>query len=251
MARVVLTHPVPRIGPLASRLRAAGHRVLEMPVRRLEPLLDQRVAGALSGQIQSADWVVLASPGSVDAAWVGLPSPWPWHVGIAVVGAGTEQALLAHGFDPAQLRGPIVRPRHAPYDAATLMREAPFDAPRGLRVVVLRGERGREDWIADLRNRGALVECLAVHRSEILPITPAVCQRACRWLDRAAQDRVFFIFTTIDAIESLSAALPTLGREAVRALAVHPKLVAALRKNGWSQASLLEPGEAGLFAGLE
>lgn len=251
MGRIVLTHPLPRIGPLANRLRASGHTVLEMPLRRLESLIDPQAPGALSDAIRSADWVVFSSPGAVESSGPALPRPWPRHVGIATVGSGTEQALLASGFDPSQLREPIVRPQHAPYDAGTLMRVAPFVAPQGLRVLVLRGESGRDDWISSLRERGARVECLAVHRSHAIPIPPDALQLASCWLNGATRDRVFFVFTTMDAITSLNQQLPTVGRKSARALAVHPKLVMALHKSGWVQASLLEPGEAGLLAGLE
>lgn len=249
--RVVLTQPLPRVQALAQALRTRGHEVLELPVRRLESLVGQPAVTSLLGNLFTFDWVVFVSPGAVDAAWDALPDVWPPGTGVATVGPGTEATLLARGFDPTVLFEPLVRPRQAPFDAAALLNEVPFVAPAGLRILVVRGEGGREDWIDTLRGAGAAVEVVAVHRSHALQVSADCARQAADWLAQAARHPVVFAFTAQDAIDTLDKALPTLGRDRARALAVHPRQVAALRKCGWSRASEMHPGESGLVAGIE
>jgi len=249
--RVVLTQPLPRVQALAPALRMRGHEVVELPVRRLESLADQPAVKSLLGSLFAFDWVVFVSPGAVDAAWAALPDPWPPGTAVATVGPGTEAALLARGFDPAALFEPLVRPRQPPFDAAALLQETPFVAPAGLRILVVRGEVGRDDWIEALRQAGAAVEVVAVHRSHALPLAETDIRQAADWLAEAARRPVVFVFTAQDAIDRLDQALPSGGRDRARALAVHPRQVAALRKCGWSRATEMRPGESGLVAGIE
>ncbi|MBP8305750.1 MAG: uroporphyrinogen-III synthase [Burkholderiaceae bacterium] len=249
--RVVLTQPLPRVAALAQALRQRGHEVLELPVRRLESLAGQPAVSSLLGNLFTFDWVVFVSPGAVDAAWSALPEVWPPGTGVATVGPGTEAALLAHGFDPAVLFEPLVRPRRAPFDAAALLSEAPFATPAGLRILVVRGEMGRDDWIDTLRESGACVDVVAVHRSHVLALGEAASRQAAAWLAEAARLPVVFVFTAQDAIDTLDKALPAAGRDRARALAVHPRQVASLRKCGWSRATEMHPGESGLVAGIE
>lgn len=225
--------------------------MLALPVRELISLVDQPAVSSLLANLWTFEWVLFVSPGAVDAAWPRLPDPWPPGTGIATIGPGTELALSAHGFDPSVLPSPLVRPRQAPFDAAALMREPPFDRPAGLQVLVVRGEGGRDDWIDSLRQAGAAVEVVVVHRSRELPIDALELTMAADWLRASLIDPVVFVFTSQDAIEALDKALPVSGREQARALTVHPRLAAALHKCGWAHAREVEPGEAGLIAGIE
>jgi uroporphyrinogen-III synthase len=232
-------------------LRDRGHEVLEMPVRRLLPLTDEPAVRQVLGQISRFDWVIFCSPGSVQSAWAAVPRPWPTSTGVAVVGPGTGavlQALAGDSFGPSH---PPLSPRQPPFDAAALMREAPFVRPKGLRILVVRGETGREDWIESLRAAGAEVERVAVHRSEPTALPAAAVTLARRWLEEGAVRPVFCLFTAGDAIEGLSAALPMAGRDRACALAVHPRLALALHKCGWLRAGVIEPGETGLLAAIE
>lgn len=250
--RVVLTHPVPRCGALAAGLRRHAHRVLELPVRCLEPRTDDPRTLGLLDALDRFDWIVFVSPGAVGAAWPALHARlprWP-RQGIGLIGPGTEAALRAAGLQPPA-GGRWVRPERAPYDAQALLAQPPFDAPAGLAMLVIRGERGRDDWIATLRERGARVEVAAVLRAEPIEPDPAALAEACAWLEQAAEQPVAFVFSTGDAIDRLDGLLPAKHRAAARALAVHPRLVMRLRELGWSSAGLLEPGEAGLRLALE
>ncbi|MEN9316222.1 MAG: hypothetical protein RIS35_2615 [Pseudomonadota bacterium] len=249
MARLVLTQPEPRVARIAARLRAAGHAVLECPVRRLVAVEPSQAPDV--EVLHRHDWVVFVSPGAVEFGLSGLTRTWPDGVGIAVIGPGTAASLARCPAIGPDAR--VIRPASAPYDAGALIALPEFRDPAGLRVLVLRGESGRDDWIDHLRALGADVEVRAVHRVESLPVNAAALERLGAW--RVAGEPVVFVFTSVDAVTGLDAALSTNGSRAwahgQRALAQHPRIVAALRTAGWRHAGLIEPGESGLLRAIE
>lgn len=249
MAQVILTQPAPRVGRIAARLRAFGHRVGECPVRHLVPaapgLAPDREALLLR------DWVIFVSPGAVEFGLRGLHAPWPPEVGIAVVGPGTAASLGESPWIGAGVR--IVLPCRAPYDAAALLDRPEFREPNGLRILVVRGETGRDDWIGRLRAQGAEVEIRAVHRAERLAVPGEIHETLRGW--RLAQLPAVFVFTSVDAVTAIDAALEAHG-DAVwargqRALAQHHRIAAALSAAGWRRVELIEPGEEALVRAIE
>lgn len=250
--RVVLTHPEPRVVALAAALRGRGHAVLELPLRRLTSLLDASDVRAQLRMAAEYDWLAFVSPGAVEAALPALLGAGRWQPrrGIALIGPGTEAALRARGLAPAPACR-WVRPACPPFDADALLREPAFDVGAGGSLLVVRGETGRDDWLEALRARGALVDIAAVLRSAPIEPGPTALGQAGRWLRESAAEPVAFVFTTVDAIDRLDRALSHHERGAACALAVHPRQVARLRALGWARAELLEPGEAGLLAGIE
>jgi len=250
VTRVVLTQPAPRVERLARRLRSHGHEVVELPSRRLE-VPGGDAAGAALHSLAEYDWVVFVSPGAVEAALEGRRDPWPAGVGIAVIGPGSEQALAEYGLRAPAVR--IVRPPAAPYDADALLRAPPFAAPAGARILVLRGEAGRVDWMQTLRERGAQVDAVSLYRTRALELPAEGLTVLRRWAASGAAAR--FVFTSVDAVEAVTGWLsePPLRGWALAqtALTVHRRIEDALRARGWAAARLVEPGESALLAALE
>lgn len=251
MTRIVLTHAHPRVERVARRLRERGHEVLACPVRTLASLAGKPRAAAALADAGERDWIVLVSPGAIDAALGELRAPLPESVGVAVIGPGSAQALAEHGIAPPRYR--IVVPRAAPYDAQALMATPPFDAPQGLRVLVLNGTRGRRDWIDALAARGAQVERIAIYRSETTGVDPGALARLGEW--SREPDRALFVFTSTDAVREVDGALERVHigdwARAQPAVAPHARIVGALRERGWRAARQIEPGERALLGAIE
>lgn len=248
MTRVVLTHPEPRVSRMAAQLRARGHEVATLATRRLIPLpFGPDLAEALEGE----QWAIFVSPGAVEAALDLLDDHWPQAVGIGVIGPGSAQALADHGIGAPRYR--VLCPPAPPFDADALMRMQPFLEPARLRVVVLRGERGRTDWIDALRERGAHVSCLSLYRSEDIVPESSALDLLDAWRREAGP--AVFAFSSADGIEGTVAALRARGSLAwaleQRAVAVHPRLVKLLRECGWQRVFDLPPGQSGLIAAIE
>jgi uroporphyrinogen III methyltransferase/synthase len=93
--RIVITRPAEQAGPLAERLREAGHEVALCPLVRIEPV---------GGEIDTTgyDWVVVTS--SNGASELACRRQGPLRR-VAAVGPGTAAALRKHGIEPDLVPG--------------------------------------------------------------------------------------------------------------------------------------------------
>jgi uroporphyrinogen-III synthase len=89
--KVVVTLPRAQSGPLAERLEAQGHEVVECPLIEIEPTTEPV-------EVEGYDWVIVTSPNGaaelVRRASGQLPR-------VAAVGPGTAETLRELGVEPA------------------------------------------------------------------------------------------------------------------------------------------------------
>jgi uroporphyrinogen-III synthase len=127
--KVIVTRPRAQARPLVTALEALGAEVVECPLIEIERTSDEPVDGA------GYDWLIVTSPNGADEIarrGVNLPP-------IAAVGPGTQEALRAHGIDPAFV------PSESSQDG--LLRE--FPRPAG-RVLFAAAEGARRRPIEEL-----------------------------------------------------------------------------------------------------
>ncbi len=250
MARVVLTQSAPRVEAVAARLRERGHEALALGLTRIVGRDDAPLRETIE-RLGTFDVVVLVSPAAVQAA-ARLSPEWPPDTMVAVVGPGSRAQLQHAGFRRAPLR--VLSPDEPPFDGAALASRPPLDDPAGLRVLVLRGETGSDAWIDALRERGAKVDVVAAYRNEPCEPDAAALDALRRWLDDETRPPCFVV-TQASGVERLDAVLDRAGlrERAMRqtVLAIHPRIVRALRDAGWRDVRSIEPGERGLARALE
>lgn len=251
MARVVLTQPWPRARVLADRLRGLGHEALALPLSRIVELGGEPAVRDRLSRLDRYDWIVLVSPTAIDVAARTPGVTWPSTTGFAVVGPGSLQAIADSGLPVEPAR--VLMPDGPPFDADALVATPPLDAPRGLRILVLRGEGGSEGWIARLRAGGAAVETCELYRRE--PLDPPQDALAALRAMLGSAPAPVFVFTQVEAVARIETLLARAGlsapAHAVPALAIHSRIVAALRGAGWRVVRAIEPGERALAAALE
>lgn len=254
MARVILTQPEPRVHAIAHRLRARGHEVLVPGLSRIvERTGDPGVRRTLA-RLTEFDCAVLVSPSAVYAV-ARLVDRWPPAVRFALIGPGSRAALDDAGFGRAPVH--VLVPEHAPYDGASLTRLAPFDAPAGLRVLVLRGTTGSDGWIDALRERGAYVEICAAYRHEPVEPAPGVPAMLAALRDPPADElrETRIVVTQAATVARLDPILRQAGiheqARQMQALAIHPRIVTALQQAGWTRVHQIDPGECALVHALE
>ncbi len=251
MARVVLTQPWPRVRGIEQRLRELGHEPLALPMSRIVELVDDPGVAGVAARLVEFDWVIMVSPAAVAAAARLTSGRWPEGTGVAVVGPGSLQAIAECGLGVVPDR--VLQPGGPNFDADALIGTPPLRAPRGLRVLVLRGRDGSERWIARLREAGASVQTCEIYRRE--PLEPKAAGLAnLRALLEDGPSPVF-VFTQRDAVERFEALLARAGlaerAHAAPALAIHARIVAALQACGWREVRAIEPGDRALAAALE
>jgi uroporphyrinogen III methyltransferase/synthase len=172
---VVLTRPAGQSDALAASLAARRIRTLDFPLITIAPVADDAPLRDALNALDRYALVVFVSPNAVDrafACYAAVSSIWPHALPVAVVGPASVAALARHGV-VAPAHRVISPPVAADEEPARFDSEALFAAletsfgPNGFdgkRVLIVRGDGGRE-WLADrLREAGADVEAVAAYR---------------------------------------------------------------------------------------
>ena len=157
--RVLLTRPQGQNDSLRDKLVSAGAQVRELPLLEIEPLAE---TPALRQQIMNLDryqMVVVVSPNAarvaldlIDQYWPQLPLGIDW----LTVGKGTAKALQDYGI--AALAPP------EGHDSEALLTLSRLQQVDDEKVLILRGEGGRDLLAKTLRERGAQVEFAELYR---------------------------------------------------------------------------------------
>ncbi len=247
---VVLTQPLPRVAALADRLERAGYHPIVCAFAELVP------DAAELARLPETSWeeyerVLLTSPSAVEFLLRALNDRLPEGIRLGVVGPGSLQALQAGLASGGEVD--VIHPPRPPYDADALLALPALRGLAGRRLMVLRGERGRSDWIDTLAARGALLDVRILYASR--SIEPAASARQ-ELLDLAQSGApAVFVVTTRESARQLDrwAADSGFGSWArrQRALAVHARIANALTGLGWSSVAVVGPGERSLQAALE
>ena len=169
---VVITRPAGQSAALAAQLEAAGIATLDFPLIEIVPVEDVAPLQAALVALERYALVVFVSPNAVDYAFAEFDSIWPHALPVGVVGPGSVAALARHGVEAPAYR--VISPAAAAdddvarFDSEALFAaiDASFGAAslEGKRVLIVRGDGGRE-WLADrLREGGVEVETVAAYR---------------------------------------------------------------------------------------
>lgn len=198
---VVITRPLAQARPLAERVRALGRPVELLPLLEIAALEDNgALCAALAGLADYA-MVAFVSPNAIDAAFAHI-TQWPAGVKLAVLGEGSRTALAAHGVTPAEVD--IVSPADASKsDSEHLLQTLDLAALRGRRVLIVRGDSGRELMADGLRAAGAVVDVVPAYRRSVPLLTAPLRATLCRLLAQAND----WVITSSEALRGLLALL--------------------------------------------
>jgi uroporphyrinogen III methyltransferase/synthase len=181
----VITRPAGQSDALVAQLAAAGVVALEFALIDIAPADDTGPLHAALAALERYALVVFVSPNAVDYAFAEYQAIWPHALPVGVVGPGSVAALARHGVEAPAYR--VISPAAAPDDeVARFDSEALFTAIddamnaaslEGKRVLIVRGDGGRE-WLADrLREAGAEVDTVAAYRRLVPDPSVAAWQR--------------------------------------------------------------------------
>ena len=156
--RVLLTRPAEESAALAAALSEAGILSSSLPLLDIEPLPVTPEQQAIFGDLGRYCAVIVVSKPAARLAVQQLDQAWP-QLSWFSVGAATAQVLADHGLC-------VHYPQTGDDSEALLqlpaLREA--IARPGARVLILRGEGGRELLAERLREQGASVDYLELYR---------------------------------------------------------------------------------------
>ncbi|SAK75011.1 bifunctional uroporphyrinogen-III synthetase/uroporphyrin-III C-methyltransferase [Caballeronia fortuita] len=180
-ATIVVTRPDGQSSALLALLAGAGFETLEFPLIDIAPVADDAPLRAALDELflpreapERYALVVFVSPNAIDHAFSRLAAPWPADLPVAVVGPGSVAALSRQGVHAPSHRviSPSAEDADPRFDSEALYAAigAHFgtNGLAGKRVLIVRGDGGRE-WLAErLAGAGAQVEKAAAYR-RVLP----------------------------------------------------------------------------------
>jgi uroporphyrinogen-III synthase len=191
--RVLVTRPAHQAQTLAALIEHAGGTAIRFPTLAIVPARDPGNLRALFSRLAEFDLAIFISPNAVEQAMALLQHerlPWPNSLRLAGIGAGTAQALARFHLAPA-----LVPER---YDSEALLAHPELAQVAGRRVLILRGEGGRERLASALTERGAAVHYAECYRR----VRPAVDTAPLRALV-ARGDVDIISVTSIDGLHNL------------------------------------------------
>ncbi len=240
--RVLVTRPRAQADAWVAELQAEGLPAVALPLIEIAALEDDAPLRTAWRQLSAQAFVMFVSANAVEAFFASRPADvaWPPATQAGATGPGTVAALRQAGVPAACLRAPAA---DAPsFDAealwAVLARE-PLTRWQGARVLVVRGEDGRE-WLAErFREHGAEVDYLAAYRRIVPPWSgeeSAVCDAAL-----ARPDAHVWLFSSSEAVQNLRALRPAADWSRSRAVATHARIAAAARSLGFGSVAVCAP----------
>ncbi|HXZ10432.1 MAG TPA: fused uroporphyrinogen-III synthase HemD/membrane protein HemX, partial [Paraburkholderia sp.] len=167
-----MTRPAGQSAGLIEQLAQAHIQTLEFPLIDIADVADAGPLRAALASLEHYALVIFVSPNAVDRAFAYYDAIWPHALPVGVVGPGSVAALARHGVAAPAYR--VISPSvAADDDTGRFDSEALFAALEaslgtggfeGRRVLIVRGDGGRE-WLAErLREAGAQVETVAAYR---------------------------------------------------------------------------------------
>ena len=240
---VVVTRPAGQAAHLAAAVHQAGGVAVLFPVLAIHDIDDPRPILELAARLDEFDLVVFVSPNAVTRA-LALITPqrrWPANVRVAAMGQTSERELARCGITG------VIAPRFR-FDSEALLELPEMHEMDGKRVLVFRGDSGRDLLGDTLTQRGANVEYATCYRrgKPDADIAPLLELRTRQQLDA-------IVITSSEGLRNLVEMLGVSGRELVDntlLFAPHARIVAEAQALGLSRVVPTAPGDEGLMAGL-
>jgi uroporphyrinogen-III synthase len=236
--RLLVTRPEAQAIEWVEMLRAQGVDAHALPLIAIEPQAEPAAAAAW---VQLADHglLVFVSPNAVERFFALKPAgaTWPDDTRAASTGPGTTRALRDAGVPAVAIVEPP--PDAEQFDSQSLWRCLGTIPWHGTRVLVLRGDGGR-DWLADqLRAAGATVAFVQLYRRAVPTLSDA--QRALLADALAAPAQTMWLFSSSQAVDHLRQLVPQASWAEATAWATHPRIADTARALGFGAVSTVAP----------
>jgi uroporphyrinogen-III synthase len=194
---VVVTRPAAQAAALARKITARGRQPIIFPLLEILPLNDSAPLQATLARLDDYALAVFVSPNAIDAAFRHV-SQWPQQLPIGIVGEGSRVALARHGLTARNITI-FSPPDPSKTDSEGLLQALDLSGLRGRRVLLVRGESGRELLAETLLAAGAEVFSIAAYRRQA-PLLDAARKTQLRQLLDTEND---WIVTSSEALRHL------------------------------------------------
>jgi uroporphyrinogen-III synthase len=242
--RILVTRPAAQAAALAGKVTALGGEPIVFPLLDIGPADDLRAFQQAVEQIGEYAISVFISPNAVDFGLTAILArgPWPARLQAAAIGQSTAALLMSLGIKR------VVAPS-ARFDSEALLELPEFQSRKVAcrRVLILRGNGGRELLAETLSERGARVDAVTCYKRSApidgLPVAALLRENA---LDALT-------VSSSEGLRNLLAILDAGGRERLRITPVfvpHQRIAEVAAELGLRRVILTGPADAGIIDGL-
>ncbi|MGV8933089.1 MAG: uroporphyrinogen-III synthase [Gallionellaceae bacterium] len=237
--RIAVTRPQRQVAKLTTAIEAAGGICIQYPLLEILPLADSTILNGIAAGLHTFDLAIFISPNAVQYAMQTIQNSggMPASLQVACVGLSSANALRAYGINK------VLVPQHR-FDSESLLALPELQQVNGKKVVIFRGDKGRELLGDTLQQRGATVEYVACYQRN-------KAQHDIADLLAARPDML-----CISSSEGLSYLQQLLNAGAAESLmqlplyVTHERIALAARKQGWQNVIVAAAGDEGLLSDL-
>ena len=219
---ILVTRPAGQARHLASLIEAAGGRSILFPAIEIEEFPERPLP-----PLEDFDLAIFVSPTAVQCGLKKVAT-WPREIPVAAIGKGTRRALERHGVSD------VLVPEAAA-DSEALLAAPAMQEVAGKKILIIRGEGGRELLGDKLTERGAQVEYAECYRRVPPRADPAPLLSA--W------DEVHAV--TVSSAEALDNLLRLFGAKlsGTPLFVTHARIAEHARRAGVSEVIVAGPGD--------
>ena len=227
--------------------------ILSLPLLTIVPKSDDHLANQIATALYDADLAIFVSPNAIESVMRLLECDWQNFsqkiIPIGVMGGSSHLALKNHGIGREEHPTPIMIPKNNEnWDSEGLWKE--FQSLKwdwqNKKVVIFKGEGGR-DWLADtLKNAGAIVETISTYARIPLDIDNPSWQLV-REMDLS---KSLWLLTSSEAVRYLGEVMKDQfiqSLNAASALCPHHNIADAAEIIGFGEVFTSEPGDEALI----
>jgi uroporphyrinogen-III synthase len=241
---VLVTRPAGLSARLSELLAARGCEAILLPAIEILPPDDPARLEGVIGRLESFQIAIFVSPTAVARAHAAVAAwrSWPAGLRYAAIGSGTAGALRAIGI------AGVIAPEGRG-DSAALAALPELADVAGQRIVIFRGQDGRDTLRVALVGRGAQVEYAECYRRSV-PKVADIAPLLQRW-GQGGIDAVSI--TSAEGLGNLFALLGPGGAALLRTTPVfvpHPRVADAAHRLGVARVIVTEPADDGLVEAL-
>lgn len=240
---IVVTRPAHQAAPLADLIGAAGGKAILFPVIEIVEVGDLQPLLALIDRLEGFDLAIFISPNAVNQAMnlIKARRELPPRLLLAAVGRSGVRELRHFGITA------VIAPA-ARFDSEALLELPALQDVAGKRIVIFRGDGGRELLGDTLTARGAAIEYAECYRRGRPRLDAAPLLRA--W---ARNELHAITGTSSEGLHNLFDLVGKLGQSWLRKTPLfvpHPRIEQTARELGLATVVLTAQGDEGLVQGL-
>ena len=240
---ILVTRPAQQAAHLAELIRQAGGNPILFPALEIVDLPDLQPLNALIDRLEQFDLAIFISPNAVQKALnlIRARRELPPSLQIAAIGKGSRKALQQFGVKN------IIAPTQT-FDSEALLALPELQDVAGLRIVIFRGDGGRELLGDSLVARGALLSYAECYRRQ----KPQADSDALRYL--WARDELNAVtITSAEALRNLYDIAGKLCQQWLKKTPLfvpHERIAQVARELGLEQVFVTEAGDEAMVAGI-